>query len=98
MQESHTDPTVESSNIINTAEKNRPPYIRSQLISSTPTAAVSKAKARIDFQFDTDCIELGHSTPYHTSSCNKIVNSTPVNHNHGSSFRSRKDLTKTSFK
>lgn len=98
MQESQTDPAIDS-NILNTVEKNRPSYIRSQLISSTPTVAVSKAKARIDFQFNNDCFELGqHSTPNHASSCNKIVNSTPVNHNLGNSFRSRKDLTKTSFK
>lgn len=98
MQESQTDPAIET-NILKPADKKRPTYIRSHLISSTPTAAISKAKTRIDFQFDTDCMELAqqHSTPYHTKN-NKIVNSTPVNHNHGSSFRSRKDLTKTSFK
>ncbi|XP_065361607.1 membrane-associated tyrosine- and threonine-specific cdc2-inhibitory kinase [Calliphora vicina] len=99
MQESQTDPaTEEETDLLKTAEKKRPIYIRSQLISSTPTAAISKAKARIDFQFDTDCMELAqqHSTPYHVKN-NKIVNSTPVNHNHGSGFRSRKDLTKTSF-
>lgn len=84
----------------NTTEKKRAPHLHSHyLASSTPTMCSSKAKTRIDFHFDGD-LDFGqqHSTPYNNSSSeNKIVNSTPVNHNHGS-FRSRKDLTKTCFK
>ncbi|XP_005176772.1 membrane-associated tyrosine- and threonine-specific cdc2-inhibitory kinase [Musca domestica] len=82
----------------NTVEKKRPPHLRSHLTTSTPTMNSSKAKARIDFHFDED-IDFGqqHSTPYNNHlSDNKMVNSTPVIHNH-SGFRSRRDLTKTCF-
>ncbi|KAI8115696.1 Membrane-associated tyrosine- and threonine-specific cdc2-inhibitory kinase [Lucilia cuprina] len=98
MQETPTTDSAideEETNLLKTAEKKRP---RSQLISSTPTAAISKAKARIDFQFDSDCMELApeHSTPYHNKN-NKFVNSTPVNHNLGGSFRIRNDSIRNSF-
>ncbi|XP_075161851.1 protein kinase, membrane associated tyrosine/threonine 1 [Haematobia irritans] len=83
---------------LTTVEKKRPPHPRSHLTSSTPTMNSSKAKARIDFQFDEDLyFEQQHSTPYNNGlNEHKIVNSTPLNHNHGS-FRSRKDLTRTCF-
>lgn len=97
MKKSRTDSDTDM-DLLKTVEKKRRNYMRSHLVSSTPTNAMSKAKARIDFQFDSDCLELAqqHSTPYHVKN-NKIVNSTPVNHKHGNSFRSIKDLTKTSL-
>ncbi|TMW52552.1 hypothetical protein DOY81_002377 [Sarcophaga bullata] len=78
MKKSQTDSDVDA-DLLKTAEKKRTNYIRSHLVSSTPTNAISKAKARIDFQFDSDCLELAqqHFTPCHIKA-NKIVNSTPV--------------------
>lgn len=78
MKKSQTDSDIDA-DLLKTAEKKRTNYIRSHLASSTPTNAISKAKARIDFQFDSDCLELAqqHFTPLHIKT-NKIVNSTPV--------------------
>uniref|UniRef100_A0A1A9WLH8 Membrane-associated tyrosine- and threonine-specific cdc2-inhibitory kinase n=1 Tax=Glossina brevipalpis TaxID=37001 RepID=A0A1A9WLH8_9MUSC len=75
--------------------KNKRHSARSYLVSSTPTGYISKAKARIDFQFDGDITEINNSAS-HYSRNKTISNSTPVNRNQ-CSFRIRKDLSKTKF-
>nr|XP_014097665.1 membrane-associated tyrosine- and threonine-specific cdc2-inhibitory kinase [Bactrocera oleae]XP_014097666.1 membrane-associated tyrosine- and threonine-specific cdc2-inhibitory kinase [Bactrocera oleae] len=75
----------------------RPPMISMRLHASTPTAGHTR-NTSIEFLPGENCLNLSQqSTPITFATHNKIVNSTPVNHNNHS-FRSRKDLTKTSFK
>ncbi|XP_011184370.1 membrane-associated tyrosine- and threonine-specific cdc2-inhibitory kinase [Zeugodacus cucurbitae] len=75
----------------------RPPMISMRLHASTPTAG-NVRNTPIEFLPGENCLNLSQqSTPITFATHNKIVNSTPVNHNNHS-FRSRKDLTKTSFK
>uniref|UniRef100_A0A1A9V481 Membrane-associated tyrosine- and threonine-specific cdc2-inhibitory kinase n=1 Tax=Glossina austeni TaxID=7395 RepID=A0A1A9V481_GLOAU len=75
--------------------KNKHFTARSYLVSSTPTGCISKAKARIDFQFDGDITQINHGASCHSPN-ETIPNSTPVNHNQ-CFFRIRKDLSKTKF-
>ncbi|XP_036336926.1 membrane-associated tyrosine- and threonine-specific cdc2-inhibitory kinase-like [Rhagoletis pomonella] len=74
----------------------RPPNISMRLIASTPTGGNAR-NTPIEFLSGENCFNLSQqSTPITFAATNKIVNSTPVNHNNHS-FRSRKDLTKISF-
>lgn len=75
----------------------RPSMISMRLHASTPSAG-NLRNTPIEFLPGENCLNLSQqSTPITFATHNKIVNSTPVNHNNHS-FRSRKDLTKTSFK
>ncbi|XP_053952450.1 membrane-associated tyrosine- and threonine-specific cdc2-inhibitory kinase [Anastrepha ludens] len=76
----------------------RPPMISMHLLASTPTAG-SMRNTPVELLPGENYLHfLEQSTPI-TFAANKVVNSTPVNRNnhHNHSFRSRKDLTKTSF-
>ncbi|XP_067613632.1 membrane-associated tyrosine- and threonine-specific cdc2-inhibitory kinase-like [Eurosta solidaginis] len=73
------------------------PKIAVRLLASTPTAGNTRSTP-IEFMSGANCLNLSQeTTPITFATSNKIVNSTPVNHNNHS-FRSRKDLTKTSFR
>ncbi|XP_004526743.1 membrane-associated tyrosine- and threonine-specific cdc2-inhibitory kinase isoform X1 [Ceratitis capitata] len=73
------------------------PMISMRLHALTPTAGNNR-NTPIEFLPGENYLHLSQqSTPINFATHNKIVNSTPVNHNNHS-FRSRKDLTKTSFR